>query len=66
MPHRKLNERQMQVLIGIANDQSLKEIAHKLKVSHKTVEFHWRKLRLALGIKTQVAAALYAHRHNIK
>jgi len=56
----------MQVLIGIANDQSLKEIAHKLKVSHKTVEFHWRKLRLALGIKTQVAAALYAHRHNIK
>jgi DNA-binding CsgD family transcriptional regulator len=53
------------VLVGIASDMTIKEIGAHLGISHKTVEYHWAKLKKTIGVQTYVAAALFARRHRI-
>ena len=62
---RSLTQRQTQVLILVVQDVPLKEIAVRLGISVKTVEYHWLKLRKRTGIKTPVSAIYYAVRHDI-
>jgi DNA-binding NarL/FixJ family response regulator len=47
-------------------DHNDKEIAQAMGVSLKTVEYHWAKLKKTIGVKTRVAAALFARKHRIK
>jgi Response regulator containing a CheY-like receiver domain and an HTH DNA-binding domain len=49
------NHRQMQVLQLVAWDCPLKEVARKLRISVKTVEYHWANLR-RVGITTPIKA----------
>jgi DNA-binding NarL/FixJ family response regulator len=57
-----LTPRQRQVLILIAQGQSTKEIAHRLKVSVKTVETHRLQLMERLGINEIAGLVRYAIR----
>ena len=55
-----LTERQRQVLNLIAQDLSAKEIADRLGISFKTVEFHKALIRKRLG---NVGTAYDTHRY---
>ena len=61
-----LTDRQWQILRAVANDEGTKEIAHRLKLSPKTVEGHWANLKIKLGVSTKLGAALMIHRNQIK
>lgn len=61
-----LNSHQNRVLSGIAAGLDTKEIAHKLRLSPKTVEYHWGKLKVKLGVTSKLKAALIARRNGIK
>lgn len=52
--------RQVQVLRSLAEGWSLKEIAHQLNVSAKTVESHKASGMQRLGIKDRVELIRYA------
>lgn len=55
----------IEVLTFIAEGFPLKEIAVILKVSHKTIEFHWERLRVLLGFRSYVDACKYALRNGL-
>ncbi|HZZ77875.1 MAG TPA: LuxR C-terminal-related transcriptional regulator [Gemmataceae bacterium] len=57
-----LAPRLQQVLCLIADGQSTKEIAARLEISKKTVEFHRRRLGKQLGIQTVARLARFAAR----
>jgi DNA-binding NarL/FixJ family response regulator len=48
----QLTTRERQVLIGIAEGRTNREIAHELGISHRTVETHRESLMRKLGIRT--------------
>lgn len=54
-----------EVLVLISEGFTLKEIAPMLKVSRKTVEFHWANLRASLGLRSYVDACKYALRNKL-
>ncbi len=56
----KLTERQKRVLHFIANGFTAKEIARKLDISVKTVEFHKTNIKRILGAKTRADLTKYA------
>jgi RNA polymerase sigma factor (sigma-70 family) len=58
----KLTPRLQQVLRLIADGQSTKEIAARLGISRKTVEFHRSRLTKHLGIHAVALLARYAVR----
>ena len=45
----QLTERQMQIVKLVAEDLTSKEIARRLGISSKTVEFHKQRLKVRLG-----------------
>jgi DNA-binding NarL/FixJ family response regulator len=53
-----LTTRQAEILELRAKGYSLKEIASDLKISNKTVEYHFKLARENLGVKDQVAACI--------
>lgn len=57
---RKLSKRQLQVLKGIAEGKTNKEIAITLEISHNTVRIHVSALLKALEVSTRSAAASFA------
>ncbi len=57
-----LTARQIEVLRGLADGLTLKQIARAMEVSPKTVEFHRAKLSERLGIKDIPGLARYAAR----
>lgn len=56
----KLNDRQIQVLTLVARGKTSAEIARKLHLSKRTVEFHIYNARLKLHAKTRSEAAFKA------
>lgn len=54
-----------EVLVLIAEGLPLKEIAQKLNLSRKTIEFHWERLRVLLGFRSYVDACKYALRNKL-
>jgi DNA-binding NarL/FixJ family response regulator len=54
-----LTEREMEVVRLVAEGMSNKEIAHKLKVKKRTVEFHMGNILGKLGVASQVEAAVW-------
>lgn len=60
-----LTPRQKEVLQLLAQGLQAKEIAARLHVSAKTVEFHKQQMKHILGIHTVAELAVYAARHGI-
>jgi DNA-binding NarL/FixJ family response regulator len=62
-PLDSLSERQMQVLLLLADGYSYEEIGARLFITLNTVKFHVRSIFLRLGVRNRMAAArLLAHR----
>jgi DNA-binding NarL/FixJ family response regulator len=59
MPER-FTERQLQVMLAIANDYSTKEIANMLGISHKTCDSHRQGLYRKLKCNSAVGVTRYA------
>jgi DNA-binding NarL/FixJ family response regulator len=64
-PLDKLTLRQREVLQLLAEGLHVKEIATKLNVSPRTVEFHKYRIMDELGLRTGAELARYAARHGI-
>jgi DNA-binding NarL/FixJ family response regulator len=64
-PHDNLTSRQREVLQLLAEGLQVKEIAVKLNVSPRTVEFHKYRIMDELGLRTAAEIARYAARHGI-
>jgi len=64
-PLDKLTSRQREVLQLLAEGLPVKEIAVKLHVSPRTVEFHKYRIMDELGLRTAAEIARYAARHGI-
>ncbi len=64
-PYQTLTARQREVLQLIAEGKSMKEIADKLCVAPKTVEFHKYAIQETLGLRTTAELVRYAVRHGI-
>ena len=64
-PFGRLTARQREVLQLVAEGLCNKEIAARLEVSPKTVEFHKSKIVQALGLSTTADLVKYAIRHGL-
>jgi DNA-binding NarL/FixJ family response regulator len=64
-PLDKLTSRQREVLQLLAEGLQVKEIAEKLHVSPRTVEFHKYRIMDELGLRTVAELGRYAARHGI-
>jgi DNA-binding NarL/FixJ family response regulator len=60
-----LSPRQRQVLRLLAQGLLVKEVAARLNVSPKTIEFHKQQMKRLLGIHSVAELAVYAARHGI-
>ena len=60
-----LTEREMEVVRLVAEGMSNKEIAHKLKVKKRTVEFHVGNILRKLGVASRVEAVVWAKEHGV-
>ena len=58
-----LSERQMEVLVLLADGLSYEEIGARLFISLNTVKFHVRSIFLRLGVRNRMAAARLLARH---
>ena len=59
-----LTAREREVLAGIADGRSNREIARSLRVSEKTVKAHVSAVLAKLGVQDRTQAAVYAVRHD--
>jgi len=59
-PKVHLTKRQEQVASRIALGKPIKEVAFELKLSQKTVEYHWQRVRDLVGIHDYVEFAHFA------
>lgn len=59
-----LTAREREVLAGIADGKSNREIARSLRVSEKTVKAHVSAVLAKLGVQDRTQAAVYAVRHD--
>jgi DNA-binding NarL/FixJ family response regulator len=64
-PLDKLTSRQREVLQLLAEGLQVKEIASRLNVSPRTVEFHKYRIMDELGLRTTAELSRYAARHGI-
>ncbi|CDN42305.1 Transcriptional regulatory protein LiaR [Paenibacillus sp. P22] len=64
-PHEDLTEREMDVLMLVAQGLSNQDIADKLFISIKTVKFHVTNVLNKLGVEDRTQAAIYAHKHDL-
>jgi DNA-binding NarL/FixJ family response regulator len=62
---RHLSDRQREVLQLLAEGRPMKEIAHILAISHRTVRFHKYRIMEELGITTDSDLVRYAIKHAI-
>ena len=60
-----LTHRQREVLQLIAEGKSIKEMAHLLGVSQKTIEFHKANLMDLVGLRTTAELTRYALQHGL-
>lgn len=60
-----LNDREKDVLLGISNGMTNKEIAHMLDLTESTIKFHQRKLYKKFGVTKRVNAVSKARELNM-
>jgi DNA-binding NarL/FixJ family response regulator len=56
----QLNEREIEVLTWVARGKTSEDIAKKLRITRRTVDFHVDNARAKLGAQTRTAAAIKA------
>lgn len=57
-----LTSRELEVLRLVASGLSAKEVANKLRISHRTVEVHRNNMLKKLGVKNSAELVVVAHR----
>ena len=60
-----LTRREIEVLRLVAEGLSNKEIAHRLKVTERTAEFHVGNILRKLGVASRVEAAMWAREQGV-
>ncbi|HRF97981.1 MAG TPA: response regulator transcription factor, partial [Aggregatilineales bacterium] len=65
IPHIHLTPRELDVLKGVVEGMSNKEIAHALGMTIRTVKFHLDNIFSKLGVASRTAAALFAVQHGL-
>lgn len=60
-----LTEREVAVLRLVVEGRTNKDIAHRLKVAERTVEFHVGNVLRKLGVASRVEAAVWAREHGL-
>ncbi len=63
--HKRLSDREFQILCFLAKGNSLIEIGKKLFISEKTVSTYRTRLLKKMGMKTNSELALYAYKNNL-
>ena len=63
--HKRLSDREFQILCFLAKGNSLIEIGEKLFISEKTVSTYRTRLLKKMGLKTNTELALYAYKNNL-
>ncbi len=63
--HKRLSDREFQILRLLARGASLIEIGKKLFISEKTVSTYRARLLKKMGLKTNTELALYAYKNNL-
>jgi len=63
--HESLSDREFQVLRALARGESVKRIAHELKLSPKTVSTYRTRLLAKLGLDSNAELVRYAVRHGL-
>jgi len=64
-PHESLSNRELQVLMLLAQDKSVKETAYELQLSNKTVFTYRTRIYHKLAVDSPVALTRYAMRHGL-
>ncbi|NCU16550.1 response regulator transcription factor [Pallidibacillus pasinlerensis] len=65
MPHDDLTEREMEVLLCIAEGMTNQEISQELFIGIKTVKTHVSNILSKLNVQDRTQAAIYANRHGL-
>jgi DNA-binding NarL/FixJ family response regulator len=60
-----LTHREIEVVRGVADSLTSREIARQLGISEKTVEHHRQNVLLKLGLRDRVALTRYAIRRGL-
>ncbi len=60
-----LTPRELQILRLLADGDSTPEICHRLQISPRTLGAHVRNLTAKLGVRSRLAAVIFAHRHHL-
>ena len=60
-----LTERELEVLRLVAEGLSNKEIAQRLQMTRRTVEFHVSNILKKLGVTSRVEAAMWAREQGV-
>ena len=63
--HDQLTEREMEILLLIADGKSNQEIAEQLFIAQKTVKVHVSNILSKLEVKDRTQAAIYAFKNNL-
>jgi two-component system invasion response regulator UvrY len=64
-PHEALTKRELEVFCMVAQGKAVKEIAHSLSLSAKTVGTHIQRIKNKTGLDNYVDFARYALRHKL-
>ena len=64
-PHEKLSDREFQVMRLLVSGKSLKEVAHELSLSAKTISTFHTRIWEKLGVKNDVELVHYAIEHRL-
>ncbi|HXF37268.1 MAG TPA: LuxR C-terminal-related transcriptional regulator, partial [Actinomycetota bacterium] len=60
-----LSDREVEVLVLVANGHSNREIAERLFISRRTAEHHVQHIYAKIGVSTRAAAAMFAMGHGL-
>jgi len=62
---RGLTPRQAEILQGLTSGNSVKQMAARLHISTRTVEFHKYRIMAIFGVRTPVELGAYAAKHGL-
>lgn len=65
LPHEELTNREMEVLLLIAQGKTNQEIADELFIAVKTVKVHVSNILSKLGVQDRTQAVIYAFKHSL-
>lgn len=65
LPHEELTNREMEVLLLMAQGKTNQEIADELFIAVKTVKVHVSNILSKLGVQDRTQAVIYAFRHSL-